>query len=148
MGRRDKFLATDYHELKIEDAPQEFKSLVTELGTIRTSTDLLADEARDPESTLASGGEAKVRLVSELLGRIRGTLEALQKHTKKYKKLESSPAGLKGFVKPHKNYHTLSAYSSSISSCIPNLRAIRDIVHQIVRELYLKYYRYPIPMEH
>ena len=60
------------------------------------SVDLLADEAKDPESTLASGGEAKVRLVSELLERIRGTLEA-QRDEKKYTKLENSWPGLKRF---------------------------------------------------
>ena len=79
------------------DAPQEFKLLVTELGTIRTSIDLLTDEAKDPKSTLASGGEDRVRLVNELLERIRGTLEALEKHAKKYGKLESSRPGLKRF---------------------------------------------------
>ena len=79
------------------DAPQEFKLLVTELGTIRTSIDLLAVEAKDPESTLACGGEERVRLVNELLERIRGTLEALRKHAKKYEKLESSRPGLKRF---------------------------------------------------
>ena len=68
------------------DAPQEFKLLVTELGTIRTPIDFLADKAKDPESTSASGGEARVRLVSDLLERIRGTLEALQKHAKKNEK--------------------------------------------------------------
>ena len=77
------------------DAPQEFKLLVTELGTIKTSIELLANEAKDPESTLASGGEERVRLVSELLERIRGTLKALQKHAEKFGKLESSRPGLK-----------------------------------------------------
>ena len=77
------------------DAPQEFKLLVTELGTIKTSIELLAAEAKDPESTLVSGGEERVRLVSELLERIRGTLKALQKHAEKFGKLESSRPGLK-----------------------------------------------------
>ena len=77
------------------DAPQEFKLLVTELGTIKTSIELLAIEAEDPESTLASGGEERVRLVCDLLERIKGTLKALQKHAERYGKLESSRPGLK-----------------------------------------------------
>ena len=77
------------------DAPQEFKLLVTELGTIKTSIELLATEAQDPESTLGSGGEERVRLVGELLERIQGTLKALQKHAEKFGKLESSRPGLK-----------------------------------------------------
>ena len=78
------------------DAPQEFKLLVNELGIIRTSIDLLADEAKDPESTLASGGEERVQLVKELLERIEGTLKALQKHAEKFGKPDSSRSGLKG----------------------------------------------------
>ena len=77
------------------DAPQEFKLLVTEPGTIKTSIELRADEAKGPESTLASGGEERVRLVGELLERIQGTLKALQKHAEKFGKLESSRLGLK-----------------------------------------------------
>ena len=77
------------------DAPQEFKLLVTELGTIKASIELLADEAKDPESTLSSGGEERVRLVGELLERIQGTLKALQKHAEKFGKLERSRPGLK-----------------------------------------------------
>ena len=77
------------------DAPQEFKLLVNELGIIRTSIDLLADEAQNPESTLASGGEVRVQLVKELLERIEGTLKALQKHSEKFGRLESSRPGLK-----------------------------------------------------
>ena len=76
------------------DAPQEFKLLATELGTIKTSIELRADEAKDPESALASGGEERVRLVGELLERIQGTLKALQKHAEKFGKLESSRLGL------------------------------------------------------
>ena len=66
------------------DAPQEFKLLVIELRTIKTSIELLAIEAQDPESTLASGGEERVRLVCDLLERIKGTLSALQKHAERY----------------------------------------------------------------
>ena len=77
------------------DAPQEFKSLVNELGIIKTSIELLAAEAQDPESTLASGGEERARLVGELLERIQGTLKALQKHAEKFGKLERSRPGLK-----------------------------------------------------
>ena len=77
------------------DAPQEFKLLVNELGTIKMSIELLADEAQNPESTLASGGEVRVRLVKELLERIEGTLNALQKHAERFGKLESSRPGLK-----------------------------------------------------
>ena len=77
------------------DAPQEFKLLVTELGTLKASIEFLADEAKDPESTLARGGKERARLVKELLERIQGTLKALQKHAEKFGKLESSRPGLK-----------------------------------------------------
>ena len=77
------------------DAPQEFKLLVTELGTIKTSIELLADEAQDPKSTLASGGEKRVELVRELLSGVQGTLKSLQKHAERFGKLESSRSGLK-----------------------------------------------------
>lgn len=77
------------------DAPQEFKLLVTELGALKASIEFLADEAKDPESTLASGGERRVQLVSELLERILGTLMALQRHAERSGKLESSRPSLK-----------------------------------------------------
>ena len=77
------------------DAPPEFKLLVSELATIRTSTELLANEAKDPESTLRRGGEDRVRLVRDLLGRVNGTLKALQKHAEKYGKLGNSRSSLK-----------------------------------------------------
>ena len=79
------------------DAPQEFQSLVSELATIRTSIELLAVEAKEPGSTLMSGGEERVRLVGELLERIRRTLKALQKHAKRYGALGNSRSGLKKF---------------------------------------------------
>ena len=77
------------------DAPQEFKLLVTELGTIKAFIELLVTEAQDPESTLASGGEERARLGGELFERVQGTLKALQKHAEKFGKLESSRPGLK-----------------------------------------------------
>ena len=77
------------------DAPQEFKLLVTELGTIRAFIELLVTEAQDPESTLASGGEERARSGGELFERVQGTLKALQKHAEKFGKLESSRPGLK-----------------------------------------------------
>ena len=77
------------------DAPEEFKLMVSELATIRNSIDLLADEAKDPESTLRCGGEDRVRLVGELLERVNGTLKALQKHAEKYGQLGNSKSSLK-----------------------------------------------------
>ena len=77
------------------DAPQEFQLLVSELATIHASIELLAAEAKDPESTLMSGGEERVELVGKLLERIRGTLKALQKHADRYGTLGNSRSSLK-----------------------------------------------------
>ena len=77
------------------DAPQEFKLLVAELATIKASIELLANEAKDPESTLNCSGEDRVRLVRDLLERVKGTLKALQKHAEKYGKLGNSRSSLK-----------------------------------------------------
>ena len=77
------------------DAPEEFKLMVAELATIKASIELLADEAKDPESTLRCGGEDRARLVGELLERVNGTLKALQKHAEKYGKLGDSKSSLK-----------------------------------------------------
>jgi hypothetical protein len=77
------------------DAPPEFKLLVAELGTMRMSIDLLVEESENPESTLMRGGENRVRMLKELLGRVNGTLKELQKHADKYGKLGDSRSSLK-----------------------------------------------------
>jgi hypothetical protein len=76
------------------DAPQEFKLLVAELGTMHMSIELLARESMDPESTLMCGGEDRVRMMHEMLGRVKVTLGELQKHADKYKKLGDSRSSL------------------------------------------------------
>jgi hypothetical protein len=77
------------------DAPPEFKLLVTELATMHMSIELLAGEAKDPESTLMCGGEDRVRMMHEMLGRVKVTLGQLQKHANKYKRLGDSRSSLR-----------------------------------------------------
>jgi hypothetical protein len=77
------------------DAPPEFKLLVAELAAMRVSIDLLAEESENPESILMRGGENRIRMLDELLGRVRGTLKELQKHADKYGKLGDSRPSLK-----------------------------------------------------
>lgn len=68
-------------------APQEFQLLLQEITTLYQSIQLLQEEAKDPNSTLVRSGEGHIRMVQEMIGQVMVTLEALEKHTKKYEKL-------------------------------------------------------------
>lgn len=69
------------------DAPEEFKLLVNEIGTLSHSITFLGDEAKDPKSTLMRGGEDRIRMMGEMMARVEVTLGELQKIADKYEKL-------------------------------------------------------------
>lgn len=68
-------------------APQEFQLLLQEITTLCQSINLLKEEAKDPESTLVRSGEARIKIVHELIGRVMLTLGELEDTAKKYAKL-------------------------------------------------------------
>lgn len=69
------------------DAPQAFKSLKQELGNTHNSIKILQEEVANPKSILNSAGKDRVDMVNRVMGQVQETLDALEKHWKKYEKL-------------------------------------------------------------
>lgn len=69
-------------------APQEFHLLLGEISTLSSSLRILQEEVINPESILCRAGEDRVRMVSEMVLRVKVTLEELQKVAKKHRALE------------------------------------------------------------
>lgn len=74
-----------------KDAPRDFKLLLQEICTLASSIKLLKDEVDDPESTLRRSGEDRIRMVNDIISRIKITLEELEKYAKRYEGLQGVP---------------------------------------------------------
>ena len=68
-------------------APQDFQSLLADLTTLSGSIQLLQDELKNEDSVLVRSGEARVRMVQDMIKRVEETLLKLQKFAAKYSKL-------------------------------------------------------------
>jgi hypothetical protein len=65
-------------------APEELKSLSTELSVFSQSIDLLVEQARNPESILVQAGEDRVQLVNTMISAANDTLLKLEAFAKKH----------------------------------------------------------------
>lgn len=69
------------------DAPEDFKLLLGEITMLTQSIRLLEEEAANPKSTMRRAGDDRVRMVKEMMVRVKITLGELKKHAEKYDKL-------------------------------------------------------------
>lgn len=69
------------------DAPEDFKLLLGEITMLTQSIRLLEEEAANPESTMRRAGDDRVRMVKEMMVRVKITLGELKKHAEKYDQL-------------------------------------------------------------
>lgn len=74
-----------------KDAPRDFKLLLQEICTLASSIKLLQDEVDDPESTLRRSGEDRIRMVNDIISRIKVTLDELETYAKRYENLQGVP---------------------------------------------------------
>lgn len=70
-----------------EVPPKEFQLLVGEISGLSNSLKVLQEEISDPKSVLIRAGEDRVRMVNEMMSRVRTTLKELEKVAKKYEAL-------------------------------------------------------------
>lgn len=68
-------------------APQDFHVLLGEISTLSSSLRILQEEIGNSDSILSQAGEDRVRMVNEMVSRVKVTLEELQKVAKKHKTL-------------------------------------------------------------
>ncbi|KAF8249029.1 ankyrin [Wilcoxina mikolae CBS 423.85] len=73
--------------LVARNAPHEFQILTKELGTLHTTVLVLREEVVDPDSVLVKSGEDRIRMVNEMIDRVKDTLNAMEKFAAKYGKL-------------------------------------------------------------
>jgi hypothetical protein len=73
--------------LVARNAPQEFQILTKELGTLHTTIQILREEVADPASVLVKSGDDRIRMVNEMIDRVKDTLMAMEKFAAKYEKL-------------------------------------------------------------
>ncbi|KAF8543319.1 hypothetical protein BDD12DRAFT_820835 [Trichophaea hybrida] len=73
--------------LVARNAPQEFQILTKELGTLHTTVKILHEEVANPDSVLVKSGEDRIRMVNEMIDRVRDTLNAMEKFAAKYGKM-------------------------------------------------------------
>lgn len=76
-------------------APEDFRMLLQEITALSQSIRLLEEEAKNPESTLMRSGDARIRMVREMIARVEITLKELDKFAKKYEKLGEAKQGKK-----------------------------------------------------
>lgn len=75
------------------DAPDEFKRLIAEIGTLSHSISFLGEEAKDPNSTLMRGGSDRIRMMGEMIARVEVTSKELQKIAEKCGRLGELSSG-------------------------------------------------------
>ena len=78
------FLYRDCYKIS-RGAPQDFKLLLDELSTLKNSIEVLYEEIQDKSSTLCRSGEDRIHMATEMMRRVKSTLDELQKFAEKYK---------------------------------------------------------------
>ena len=73
-------------------APQEFQLLVSEVSTLSNSLKILQEDVKDPESSLVQAGDDRVKLVNDMVGNIKVTLNKMEKIARKYEIMGSTTA--------------------------------------------------------
>ena len=73
-------------------APQEFQLLVSEVSTLSNSLKILQEDVKDPESPLLKAGDDRVKLVNDMVGNIRVTLNKMEQIARKYEIMGSTTA--------------------------------------------------------
>ena len=68
-------------------APQDFQSLLADLTTLSSSIQLLQEEIKNEDSVLVRSGEARLRMMKDMIKRVEETLLELQKFATNYSKL-------------------------------------------------------------
>ncbi|KAI5789474.1 hypothetical protein FPQ18DRAFT_306826 [Pyronema domesticum] len=104
------------------NAPKELKELTKELSTLKNTIEALRLDSEREDSILRQCGQHRVDLVSELIIRVRQTLEKCQTLASKYETLlDKSQPGLKRTWNKYVKYPTGASEFDSLRS-----KAIRD----------------------
>lgn len=72
-------------------APQEFQLLLQEIGTLSKSIMILKQEISNPDLVPLLSGENKLRVVSEMIAQVKGTLSDIRTIAEKFQRIRDMP---------------------------------------------------------